>query len=173
MDGYGAGQVAAWWTVETCKIAFFLRANSNLYESVQRGKLQFQYFDLLERVENLVKRLETYQPTVWVAPPSMLRLLADAYVVGYLTAVPDKIISVAEVLDPLDRKVLERVFGQTVHQVYQCTEGFLGATCRYGTLHLNEDIVHIEKEYIDPPPDGSCPLLRTSPEHHSRSSDIG
>ncbi|WP_433754115.1 F390 synthetase-related protein [Paenibacillus amylolyticus] len=132
------------------KIAFFLRANSNLYESVQRGKLQFQYFDLLERVETLVRRLEEYQPTVWVAPPSMLRLLADAYVAGQLTAVPDKIISVAEVLDPLDRKVLEQVFGQTVHQVYQCTEGFLGATCRYGTLHLNEDIVHIEKEYIDP-----------------------
>ncbi|MFX3647753.1 MAG: F390 synthetase-related protein [Paenibacillus sp.] len=131
------------------KIAFFLRANSNLYESVQRGKLQFQYFDLLERVETLVRRLEEYQPTVWVAPPSMLRLLADAYVAGQLTAVPDKIISVAEVLDRLDRKVLEQVFGQTVHQVYQCTEGFLGATCRYGTLHLNEDIVHIEKEYID------------------------
>ncbi|WP_338592799.1 F390 synthetase-related protein [Paenibacillus sp. Y5S-9] len=141
------------------KIAFFLRANSNLYESVQRGKLQFEYFDLLERVETLVKRLETYQPTVWVAPPSMLRLLADAYVAGYLTAVPDKIISVAEVLDPLDRKVLEQVFGQTVHQVYQCTEGFLGATCRYGTLHLNEDIVHIEKEFIDPATRRFVPII--------------
>ncbi|MCF7755719.1 hypothetical protein KQ941_14795 [Paenibacillus xylanexedens] len=141
------------------KIAFFLRANSNLYESVQRGKLQFQYFDLLERVETLVKRLVTYQPTVWVAPPSMLRMLADAYVAGHLTAVPDKIISVAEVLDPLDRNVLEQVFGQTIHQVYQCTEGFLGATCHYGTLHLNEDIVHIEKEYIDPATRRFVPII--------------
>lgn len=132
------------------KIAFFLRANSNLYESVKRGKLQFQYFDLLERVEVLVERMEQYQPTVWVAPPSMLRMLADAYLQGRLTHVPHKIISVAEVLDPLDRNVLERVFQQTVHQVYQCTEGFLGATCEHGTIHLNEDIVHIEKEYIDP-----------------------
>ncbi|WP_315795080.1 F390 synthetase-related protein [Paenibacillus sp. BIC5C1] len=132
------------------KIAFFLRANSNLYESVQRGKLQFQYFDLLEHVDTLVKRMETYRPTVWVAPPSMLRMLADAYTSGILTTVPDKIISVAEVLDPLDRKVLESVFEQTIHQVYQCTEGFLGATCRFGTLHLNEDVVHIEKEFIDP-----------------------
>ncbi|MBR2566489.1 MAG: hypothetical protein IKE29_17990 [Paenibacillus sp.] len=132
------------------KIAFFLRANSNLYESVKRGKLQFQYFDLLERVEILVERMEQYQPTVWVAPPSMLRMLADAYLQGRLTHVPHKIISVAEVLDPLDRNVLERVFQQTVHQVYQCTEGFLGASCEHGTIHLNEDIVHIEKEYIDP-----------------------
>ncbi|CAI6017135.1 hypothetical protein PAECIP112173_00106 [Paenibacillus sp. JJ-100] len=132
------------------KIAFFLRANSNLYESVKRGKLQFKYFDLLERVEVLVERMEQYQPTVWVAPPSMLRMLADAYLQGRLTHVAHKIISVAEVLDPLDRNVLERVFQQTVHQVYQCTEGFLGATCEHGTIHLNEDIVHIEKEYIDP-----------------------
>ncbi|KAA8785337.1 AMP-binding protein [Paenibacillus amylolyticus] len=132
------------------KIAFFLRANSNLYESVKRGKLQFQYFDLLEHVDVLVERMEEYQPTVWVAPPSMLRMLADAYIMGRLTHVPDKIIAVAEVLDPLDRNVLERVFGQTVHQVYQCTEGFLGATCEHGTIHLNEDIVYIEKEYLDP-----------------------
>lgn len=53
-------------------------------------------------------------------------------------------------LDPLDRNVIERTFGQTVHQAYQCTEGFLGATCERGTLHLNEDVVHIEKEYLDP-----------------------
>jgi len=141
------------------KIAFFLRANSNLYESVQRGKLQFQYFDLLEPVHSLVERMEEYRPTVWVAPPSMLRMLADAYQAGSLTAIPEKIISVAEVLDPLDRKVLERVFGQTIHQVYQCTEGFLGATCRLGTLHLNEDIVHIEKEFIDPASRRFVPII--------------
>ena len=133
--------------MEACQDCLFLRANSNLYESVQRGKLQFQYFDLLEPVHTLVERMEEYRPTVWVAPPSMLRMLADAHQAGSLTATPEKIISVAEVLDPLDRKVLERVFGQSIHQVYQCTEGFLGATCRLGTLHLNEDIVHIEKVY--------------------------
>nr|WP_154895853.1 F390 synthetase-related protein [Paenibacillus xylanexedens] len=141
------------------RIAFFLRANSNLYESVQRGQLQFQYFDLLDPVHTLVERMEEYRPTVWVAPPSMLRMLADAYQAGSLTVIPEKIISVAEVLDPLDRKVLERVFGQTIHQVYQCTEGFLGATCRLGTLHLNEDIVHIEKEFIDPASRRFVPII--------------
>lgn len=80
----------------------------------------------------------------------MLRMLGEAYAKGTLTVRPDKIISVAEVLDPLDRSVLEQTFGQTIHQAYQCTEGFLGASCRMGMLHLNEDVVHIEKEYIDP-----------------------
>ena len=124
MDGHRAGQTSSGRTVETRENRVFLRANSNLYESVKRGKLQFQYFDLLERVDVLLERMKQYQPSVWVAPPSMLRILADAYLEGRLTHVPQKIISVAEVLDSLDRKVLEQVFGQTVHQVYQCTEGF-------------------------------------------------
>lgn len=131
------------------KIAFFLRANSNLYESVQRGRLQFQYFDMLEPIERLIKRLEDYRPGIWIAPPSMLRLLAEAVVSGRLTTRPNKLISVAEVLDPLDRKYIELAFGLPVHQAYQCTEGFLGYTCEHGTLHLNEDLVLVEKEYLD------------------------
>lgn len=130
------------------KIAFFLRANSNLYESVKRGRLQFKYFDLLDPLERLVQQMESYRPGIWIAPASMLRLLAEAYVSGSLTARPRKLISVAEVLDPLDRCYIEGAFGQIVHQAYQCTEGFLGATCVHGTIHLNEDIVYIEKEYI-------------------------
>ncbi len=60
-----------------------------------------------------------------------------------------KVISIAEVLDPLDEAILENQFQQKIYQLYQCTEGFLAATCSHGTLHLNEDIVLIEKEYID------------------------
>ena len=33
------------------KIAFFLRANSNLYESVKAKNIQFEYFDLLTPIE--------------------------------------------------------------------------------------------------------------------------
>ncbi|WNS45921.1 F390 synthetase-related protein [Paenibacillus sp. MMS20-IR301] len=131
------------------KIAFFLRANSNLYESVKQGRLQFQYFDLLEPQPQLLERMGRYQPDIWIAPPSMLRLLAEAQDSGSLDLQPRRIIAVAEVLDPLDRQHIEKTFGQKVHQAYQCTEGFLGATCSHGTLHLNEDIVHIEKEWLD------------------------
>ncbi|MHA6529989.1 F390 synthetase-related protein [Paenibacillus sp. BAC0078] len=131
------------------RIAFFLRANSNLYESVRQGRLQFQYFDLLEPLDQLVARMEQYCPDIWIAPPSMLRLLTEARQSGSLTVQPRRIIAVAEVLDPLDRQQIEDTFLQTVHQAYQCTEGFLGSTCECGTLHLNEDIVHIEKEYLD------------------------
>ncbi|MBB3109689.1 putative adenylate-forming enzyme [Paenibacillus phyllosphaerae] len=134
------------------KIAFFLRANSNLYESVRGGKLQFEYFDLLEPIGHHVKRLEAYQPSIWAAPPSLLRLLAEEKRTGRLISVPRRIISVAEVLDPLDARVIQATFGLPIHQVYQCTEGFLASTCSHGTLHLNEDIVHIEKEYVQEDP---------------------
>jgi putative adenylate-forming enzyme len=131
------------------KIAFFLRANSNLYETVNNQRLQFQYFDLLAALTSHIERLNQYSPTILIAPPSMLRLLADSQRQGSLRISPAKIIAVAEVLEPLDETYISQVFGQIIHQIYQCTEGFLGVTCPYGTLHLNEDIVAIEKEYLD------------------------
>ena len=130
-------------------IAFFLRANSNLYETVNSKRIQFKFFDLFQPLDNQIADLNCYAPDILVAPPSMLRLLADARIRGDLQISPIKIISVAEVLDPLDETYISQVFGQILHQIYQCTEGFLASTCKYGTLHLNEDIVAIEKEYLD------------------------
>ena len=36
-----------------------------------------------------------------------------------------------------------------IDQVYQATEGFLACTLVPGHLHLNEDIIFVEKEYLD------------------------
>jgi putative adenylate-forming enzyme len=130
------------------RIAFFLRANSNLYGAVSGGRVQFEFFDLLEPMEQHVQRLNAYAPNLWIAPPSVLRMLADAYRLGRLKQLPQRIISVAEVLDPLDRSYIEASVQLPLHQVYQCTEGFLAATCSYGTLHLNEDIVAFQKESV-------------------------
>lgn len=131
------------------RIAFFLRANSNLYGTVGSRRLQFEFYDLLDPLDSHLERLATQQPTLLVAPPSMLRLLAEAKTIGRAAIAPSKIVSVAEVLDPLDRRFISEAFAQPVHQVYQCTEGFLGATCSHGTLHLNEELVCIQKEYVE------------------------
>lgn len=131
------------------KIAFFLRANSNLYETVQGQRIQFEYFDLFDPLASHFDRLNSLAITILVAPPSMLRLLADAQRSGQLNLSPKKVISVAEVLDPLDEAYIQASFGQPVHQLYQCTEGFLASTCHHGTLHLNEDLLVIQKEYLD------------------------
>ena len=131
------------------RIAFFLRANSNIYTTLKSQRIQFEFYDLLNTVESHIQNLNKFQPSILVAPPSMLILLADARKQNQLFINPIKIISVAEVLEPLDKEHLEKVFQQTVHQIYQATEGFLATTCEYGTLHLNEDSLFIEKKYID------------------------
>lgn len=131
------------------RIAFFLRANSNIYTTLNSRFIQFDFYDLLDDVELQITKLNQFQPSILVAPPSMLRILADAQHTNKLAIKPFKIISVAEVLEPIDKEHIEKQFKQTVHQIYQATEGFLAVTCKQGTLHLNEDILLVEKEYID------------------------
>lgn len=163
------------------RVAFFLRANSNLYETVKRQRIQFEYFDLFNPIENHIERLNKYLPTVLVAPPSMLRFLASAQMRGDLNlsvqGAPKKIISVAEVLDPLDELYIKTAYPQIIHQIYQCTEGFLAHTCDYGTLHLNEDILVIQKKYIDEQAGKFMPIItdfkrKTQPIIRYRLNDI-
>ncbi|MGD0665588.1 MAG: F390 synthetase-related protein [Rhabdochlamydiaceae bacterium] len=124
------------------RVALFLRANSPLYETVNSKTLTFAYFDLLEDPATLKQKLEAFAPDVLAAPPSMLLMLTGC-------CKPKRVISIAEVLSSADEKRLEAAFGQKIFQIYQCTEGFLGFTCSHGTLHLNEDLLIIEKEFID------------------------
>lgn len=159
------------------KIAFFLRANSNLYESVRNKKIEFAFYDLLDHFDTHIKRLEEYQPTILAAPPSMMRRIASAVKDNKLHIKPIKIITMAEVLDPLDEAFIEKVFNQRIHQVYQCTEGFLGCSCAHGTIHLNEDLVYIEKEFLNTDQTKFYPIItdfkrRTQPIIRYRLNDI-
>jgi putative adenylate-forming enzyme len=97
-----------------------------------------------------VEELNDYRPDILVAPAQVLVYLSKRKLNHDLqTQVePKLIISVAEVLEPEDKHFVEHCFSVRVHQIYQCTEGFIGHTCREGHLHLNEDILLIEKEYL-------------------------
>jgi putative adenylate-forming enzyme len=156
------------------RVAFFLRANSNLYETVGSSRIRFEFFDLMEPLDAHVARLNRFQPTVLIGPPSLLRLLAEH---AGLAIAPVKVVSVAEVLDPLDELCLKERFGPVVHQVYQCTEGFLGVTCSHGTLHLNEDLVAFQREVLDAENRKFIPILTdfsrtTQPIIRYRLNDI-
>lgn len=131
------------------RAALCFRANSNLYRTVSSRRFQFAFFDLLKPVSELARELQAFQPTLLVAPPAMLRLLAEQIRDGLLRVQPEKIFSVAEVLEPEERVFIEDTFGQKLHEIYQATEGFLAVTCAHGTLHLNEDLIVFQKEWID------------------------
>jgi putative adenylate-forming enzyme len=65
------------------------------------------------------------------------------------------IFSGAEVLDPLDRRIIEGATGRRVREIYMATEGLFGVACPHGTLHLAEDVVHFGWEQ----PSALSPLL--------------
>jgi putative adenylate-forming enzyme len=130
-------------------IALFLRANSNLYSTLQSRRVDFAFYDLLLPLDAHIDALSRREPEVLVAPATVLRRLAEAKRSGALRIAPRQVVSVAETLEPDDAVAIEAAFGRRVEQIYQATEGFLGYTCPAGGLHLNEACVHVEPEWLD------------------------
>lgn len=134
------------------RIAFFLRSNSNLYEQVGSSLIRFRYFDLMQPLAETVAALNDFQPHIVVAPPSMLAFLAQEHGANRLRIQPERLISVAEVLEPQDRNQLEAIFNVPVQQIYQCTEGLLAVSCAHNSLHIQEDLVVLQ---LEPLPDNA------------------
>lgn len=130
------------------RVALFLRADNTLYQGVNNRWLTLEFFDLFTPLSEQHARLESYRPTIIVAPAQVLVALARQMAAGQLDIAPQMVVSVAEVLEPQERTGLRLSFPK-VAEVYQATEGFLGATCTHGTLHLNEEFIHIEPQWLD------------------------
>jgi putative adenylate-forming enzyme len=184
------GEQAAWagtmlarvlpaWRRRGFRVALFSRSNSNLYESVRRSWLSLRYFDLMAPLAECTLALNAERPDILVAPPSKLLMLAEARRRGALRARPSQIFSVAEVLEPQDAECIEAAFETRVGQIYQCTEGLLGVSCRHGRLHIQEDLVHLGLEPF-PAPDNArraTPIVtdlwrRTQPIIRYRLNDL-
>ncbi|MEO2219467.1 F390 synthetase-related protein [Chromobacterium vaccinii] len=158
------------------KVALFLRANSNLYGAVRSRWLTFRFFDLFQPLDGHLPPLDAYAPTILLAPAQVLRALALAQLDGRLRLSPKRAYSIAEVLEPQDRAVIEQAFG-CVHEIYQATEGFLASSCEYGTLHLNEEYIHVEPEWLDEERRRFVPVItdfsrRTQPIVRYRLNDV-
>lgn len=125
------------------RVALALPASSALYESAsETGRIALRFFDLRRGIRAWRDELEEFAPDTIVAPPKVLRALAE----DPRKLRPKHLFSGAEVLDPLDRAAIEAVFPVTVRELYQATEGLFGVACPQGTLHLCEDIVAFEWE---------------------------
>ena len=124
------------------RIAFFLRADNELYQTINTALIHLEYFDIFKNTDEHIDRLNGYQPTIVVAPASMLIELSKRLKAGELKIQPQKIVSVAEILEDSDKERILSAFElPIIDQVYQATEGFLACTCSVGNLHLNEDII--------------------------------
>ena len=122
------------------KVALALPGFTSLYESASSGSRIFlRFFDLSEGVSSWIEEFVAFDPDTIVAPPKVLRYLAEQ---GVLQT--KQVFSGAEVLDPLDRTIIERESGVKVREIYMATEGLLGVSCSHGTMHLAEDVMHFE-----------------------------
>ena len=158
---------------ERDRVTLVLRAGSTLYDSVGALRIKFTFIDQALPWNRIVDALQASDPTVLAAPARVLRMLADQRV----SLRPRRIISVAEVLDDLDRRKIEAWCGLKVEQIYQATEGLLGTTCERGLIHLNEPYLLIEPEWQDTAHTRMIPMItdlrrRSQPVIRYRLNDV-
>ncbi|HEX8527251.1 hypothetical protein, partial [Allosphingosinicella sp.] len=126
------------------RVALALPGFSALYRSASSGsRIRLAFFDLALGIDAWRDELVAFAPEVLVAPPKVLRRLAEDGALGGVEP-----FSGAEVLDPIDREIVERASGRRVREIYMATEGLFGVGCGHGTLHLAEDVVRFEWEKV-------------------------
>ena len=147
------------------RVAVILPLHTRLYEAAnETRRLTMRFFDLGQPLESWIDALEAERPTVLIAPPKVLRRLAERRT----SLRPRRVFSAAETLEPTDRRLIEARFGAPLHEIYMATEGLLGVTCRLGRMHLAEDAVHFEFEPVDAAGDLVTPIIT----HFRRTTQI-
>lgn len=130
------------------RAALILRANNRLYADIQGAVAAFSFIGLDIAPEAQLEALRAFAPTHLVAPPHILAALARLVEAGDWTPRLDGLFFGAEPLGKLEGERLTQVFGLSPAPLYQATEGFLGAPCRFGTLHLNEENLIVERDPV-------------------------
>ncbi|MFT4089344.1 MAG: cell division protein FtsA [Asticcacaulis sp.] len=120
------------------RIAVCLRAGNRLYN--RRG---VRFFGLAQADRD--PAIAAFDPKVLIAPPQVLLELAQS---GHNLPSLRRLFYGAETLNETERAFVTKALGGRPDPIYQATEGFVGAPCRFGTLHLNDDQMIIEREDI-------------------------
>lgn len=132
--------------VRTTRIALCLRADNRLYGEVSAaGPFRFLFVGLHLPPPERFARLRAFAPDVLIAPSQVLADLARR------TDGPwplRRLFYGAEPMGEGERGWIGETLGLRPDPIYQATEGFLGAPCRFGTLHLNEDVLIVEREPV-------------------------
>ncbi|GAA0655777.1 cell division protein FtsA [Brevundimonas lenta] len=130
------------------RVALCLRARASLYSDVTgAGRFRFLFIDLASPGEDKLAKLEAFRPHVFIAPPHVLADMARRVEDGAAWP-PARLFWGAEPMGELERDWIDAVLESRPAPIYQATEGFIGAPCRDGTLHLNEDVLIVEREPV-------------------------
>jgi putative adenylate-forming enzyme len=135
------------------RIALSLRADNRLYRDAGgAGRIRFQFFGLDMDPVARARALEAFAPDVLIAPAHVLAGLAtlaqDTGTEGFRVPSLKRLFWGAEPMGLWEREWIGAALGRRPEPIYQATEGFLGAPCRLGVLHLNEDALVVELEPV-------------------------
>ncbi len=127
------------------RIALHLRAGSDLYSDVQRGRIVFEHVPLERSAEEAQHAIEDFAPTVLIAPAHRLLAFVKA---GARFPKLRHLFHGSEPMSGIERGSVADHFGMDPRGIWQATEGFLAADCSHGRLHLNDHVMEIELEPI-------------------------
>lgn len=127
------------------RIALHLRAGNALYSDVERGRIAFRHFPLQRTPEETRSLLQQFNPTILIAPPH--RLLSFAREGAQYPALRH-LFTGSEPISASESNWIADILGLRPRAIWQATEGFLGAECAEGRLHLNDHAMAIELEAI-------------------------
>ncbi|WP_285711603.1 hypothetical protein [Erythrobacter oryzae] len=137
------------------RIALHLRAGNVLYSDAGRGRIAFRHIPLASQLAETSAALEAFAPTILIAPPHRLLALAEA---GVRLPALRHLFCGSEPISAAERSLVAARLGLGPRAIYQATEGFLGAECRAGRLHLNDHVLAIELEPVAGTP-GFRPII--------------
>lgn len=131
------------------RIALCLRADNRLYHDAGKtGRIRFLFVGLGDDPTARFQRLHAFRPNILIAPPHVLADLARRTQPGELLWSLRRLFYGAEPMGEAERGWIGSVLGTRPDPLYQATEGFIAAPCRHGTLHLNEDVLIVEREPV-------------------------
>ena len=137
------------------RIALHLRASNALYSDAGRGRIAFRHLPLAAPLAETIAALETFTPTILIAPPHRLLALAEA---GVRLPAMRHLFCGSEPISGAERVFVTERLGLPPREIYQATEGFLAAECAAGRLHLNDHVLEVELEPVRGTP-GFRPII--------------
>lgn len=145
--------------IRPLRIALSLRADNRLYQDAGKtGRIRFLFVGLGEDAAARFERLQAFRPDILIAPPHVLADLAHRTEASREAWSLRRLFYGAEPMGEAKRAWIGSVLGARPDPLYQATEGFIAAPCRHGTLHLNEDVLIVEREPV-PGTDRFVPVI--------------
>jgi phenylacetate-coenzyme A ligase PaaK-like adenylate-forming protein len=125
---------------------FITRLVSTFHPSLTKALVSTRAFSVMAPIERTIRDLNRFRPHYLHSYPTYLEALAHAKLNGDLEIEPEFISLGSEPVSKSAREVMQRAFPTSeISETYGATECLVMANeCRFGSLHVNEDLCVIE-----------------------------